>query len=922
MFMKRTGFLAAVSGIAISLPGIAYGQDGDAANPAEGDGEINEIVVVAQNMRGQVITDQPPIQELDEADIASYGVGSIADLITALAPQTSSARGRGGGFPVILVNGVRISSFREMRSYPPESIQKVEILPEEVALKYGYSADQRVVNLILKNNFSSREIEGEYNWPGAGGTSSKELEATYLVIAGQSRLNINAEWNGTSLLTEAERGIVQSVVPGLATDPDPAAYRSLVDAGSDFELTGNWTTKLGEAGSSLSINATGERSTSRSLSGLDTVELTDPADNTILRTFGADNPLERRNTTTTVSLGSTLNAPIGSWQLTGTIDASHSHSLSEIDRPADTSALVLAAANGTLAIDGPLPALADAGFDTARTVTDQASSQVTVMGSPFYLPAGDVSMTVDAGYSWNRVQGRDTRNPGVETSLVRGDLSAGVNVGIPLTSRRDDVLAGLGDISLNFSGGIDHLSDFGTLTDWSAGATWGITDTLSLQGSFIARDAAPTLSQLGSPEVVTFNVPVYDLTRGETVLVNTIGGGNPDLLRERQRDIRVGLQWDLPFLERSNISIDYLKNRSYDVSASFPLLTPEIEAAFPGRVTRDDTGRLVSIDQRPVTFAQQESSRLRFGLNLSGNFGKAREGGGQPNSPFAAIRAASAPQGGGAQPPASGGTAPGGPDPARFAEMRAKLCSDEGAAVPDISTLPPRMQENLRGADGTVDPARYAEMRQRICSMPEGAPPPGAAAGEPPRGYAPRGGGRGGPGGGMRGPGGGGGPGGDGRGRWSLNLSYSLELENEVLIAEGLPTLDLLDGDALTGGGVVRHSAQLEGGLFYRGFGLRYTGKYSGPSRIDGTGLPGSTDLNFGSLATLDLRMFADLGQQASLVEKVPFFKGSRISFGIDNVFDTYRRVTDANGDVPLRYQPGLIDPMGRTFEIEFRKMF
>jgi hypothetical protein len=56
------------------------------------------------------------------------------------------------------------------------------------------------------------------------------------------------------------------------------------------------------------------------------------------------------------------------------------------------------------------------------------------------------------------------------------------------------------------------------------------------------------------------------------------------------------------------------------------LLTSVVEAAFPTRVTRDPTGRLVAIDRRPVTFDKIESSRLRWGFNISGRLGK-QEGG-------------------------------------------------------------------------------------------------------------------------------------------------------------------------------------------------------------------------------------------------------------------------------------------------------
>ena len=158
--------------------------------------------------------------------------------------------------------------------------------------------------------------------------------------------------------------------------------------------------------------------------------------------------------------------------------------------------------------------------------------------------------------------------------------------------------------------------------------------------------------------------------------------------------------------------------------------------------------------------------------------------------------------------------------------------------------------------------------------------------------------------------------------RWAFSVNYTYEIENKVLVAPGGPMLDLLDGDALTGGGVSRHSFDINGGVFYNGVGVRLSGNYQGKSRVDGSGLPGSTDLYFGDLFKLNLRLFADLGRKEKLVEKVPFFAGTRVSLNVDNVFDGHQRVTDGNGDTPLRYQPLLLDPNGRTFTVEFRKMF
>ncbi|HET9459032.1 MAG TPA: hypothetical protein VFO51_03525, partial [Sphingomicrobium sp.] len=267
--------------------------------------------------------------------------------------------------------------------------------------------------------------------------------------------------------------------------------------------------------------------------------------------------------------------------------------------------------------------------------------------------------------------------------------------------------------------------------------------------------------------------------------------------------------------------------------------------------------------------------------------------------------------------------------------------------------------ERLKGPDGKIDPERVNQLRTQFCANPQpgqggqgggqqGGPGqsgpiiiiqgPGGQGGPggPGGGFGGGGGGgQGGPGGGFGGGGGGGfrGPGGgggggffggnspDGRGRWFANLTYSYLLENEVLIAPGVPVLDLLDGDALQGA-LPRHTVQFTGGLFYGGFGLNANARYIGPSRIDGSGLPGSTTLYFGDLATFNLRLFADLNQRTGLIEKVPLLKNTRITLGINNVLDSRQVVVDDTGTVPLRYQPFLIDPVGRFVEIELRKLF
>jgi hypothetical protein len=80
------------------------------------------IVVVGQRERGGVVGDIPPENQLNSRDIRATGATSISELLDAIAPQIGSARGRSGEAPVLLLNGRRISGFRELRDIPPEAI--------------------------------------------------------------------------------------------------------------------------------------------------------------------------------------------------------------------------------------------------------------------------------------------------------------------------------------------------------------------------------------------------------------------------------------------------------------------------------------------------------------------------------------------------------------------------------------------------------------------------------------------------------------------------------------------------------------------------------------------------------------------------------------------------------------------------------
>lgn len=198
--------------------------------------------------------------------------------------------------------------------------------------------------------------------------SESELEGTVLRIAGPSRLNLTAKLNDTSMLTEAERGVRQEPgsVATLAGDPDPARYhRSLIDDSRSMSLNGTWSTGLGNDGQDGQLSLNGQTDPQQFALAVRARYCRSGARWRKRAAQPAGRAGARRQITG--EAGVTLNKPLGDWQLTATVDGSYSDTRARTDREVDTAPLLDGVAAGTLALDGVLPALPDAGFDRART---------------------------------------------------------------------------------------------------------------------------------------------------------------------------------------------------------------------------------------------------------------------------------------------------------------------------------------------------------------------------------------------------------------------------------------------------------------------------------------------------------------------------------------------------------------------------
>ena len=858
---RFTSLLLAAASASALLAAQAQAQTEEEMGDVMEDEEAYEdIVVTGQRQRGAVAGDVTPEEQLYAADVRALGISTIRDLLEELGPQLESGSGKP---PVVLLEGRRIASFREISSLPAEAIARVDILPEETGLRYGYSADQKVMNIVLRARFRAftTELEGGMPTQGGGGESA-EVQGGFLAIRRSQRVNISAEYERSGRLMETDRGLDEPDSPARTLSPEREA----------FSINGSYHRPLTDR---TLATLSGEITTTRSESniGLALRPVTIPGgtpyapgeeDVSVLPYAPGIGALERMSSVQTGGLGLTVTGDRAGaqWTLTATYDRRESRGITS--RPFDLAAYAAAVAAGDPDADPSDPVarafLMGLPADETTSRSDNANIDFLYSRSLFALPAGDVSATARVGAATMQQESTLERNL-VTTRRDVGRESANGSLSLDLPIAR---AGALGRLSANANAALEHMSDAGTIRTLGGGLNWTPVRGIALSASYSDEETAPTAQQLGDPATFTALVPVFDYVRGETALVTTITGGNPALDNASTRSWRLGLS--LSPLKDPNISIkiDFNDRRTTGDIAGFPGITAETALAFPDRFVRNDEGRLVQVDLRPINISEQHRTSLRWGINLSKRLRT-------PQSQIDAMRAA----------------------------FRERF---------------PNGAPGRRGDQG--------EQGGGQGEAPAGGPS-AAGAGQDGSGRGGAGEGRrfGGGAGGPRGGFGGGGRGGGG-GRISFALYHEWTLNSTVQFAPSLPQLDLLGGDSIgNGAGPSRHKIEMQAGVSQSGYGFRLTGAWNSATHVDGLAGEPSSQLHFGDLATFNLRLFANLGQMPSLVRSVPFLRGTRVQLSVNNVFNARQHVTDGNGDVPLAFRPAYLDPLGRVVQLSVRKL-
>lgn len=525
-----------------------------------------EVTVTAP--RGLTSGGIPPLLEISPAELESYGVDTLTDLVDALRPLTRSSRS--DQTPVVLING-HLAGQVEFDNLPREAIERVEVLPETVALQYGFSENQRVLNFVLREHY--RAVPTRLTESGAteGGDRTTAADASLVRLEDEARVSLLGSYWDNTWLRESDRGIEQ---PG-------SIDRTIQPQKSEGKLATTISRSI--LGVSSSLEASIDRISAKSLQAA-------------VDAGGSANPLQQDANQTTARLAAQLTGQVGHfvWGATG----SYIHLTSN--------------SSGGIGVDGTGNLL----IDRTSSALNAGNLQLSLSGRVATLPAGLLVANIKAGFQYQGFAGEDAF-PG--SSLARSDLvrtvrSVSFNTSVPIASRDTEVWSRIGDLSGTVNIALDDVSNFGLLISQSYGLDWIPIKKVHFNAIFTDHQSAPTVQQVLAPPTFTPNVEMFDFVAGQTAYVTTIGGGAPNLRATDDRVASFGVSLG-PFLGKTTLSAHYEQNRIRNAVGTLPPLTADVELAFPDRFIRDPDGTLIEVDNRSVNLQHQNLDDLKWGFN-------------------------------------------------------------------------------------------------------------------------------------------------------------------------------------------------------------------------------------------------------------------------------------------------------------------
>jgi iron complex outermembrane recepter protein len=854
-------------GWSVSATAQASGAPGTAPRspPARKGDSVPEVVI--PDTYGAVVTDVPPERQLTPVEIDTYGVSTIGELIDALKPETQTSQ---GGGPALMINGRRVASPAEMFRIPVEAILRADVLPEAVALQYGFEPGQKVVNIVLRPRYAAETGEADGGASTEGGGQQGKLDADVVRLRGEQVVNVDVTYQASAKITEAQRRVLQ---------PAPAA---------PFSLAGNVTSAIPGAEIDPALTALAGRPVT--IAGVPAgAALGAPTLADFVPTAGAPTTTDTRADTTLASS-------------TAQVSASGTYS-----KPVGP---------GVFSVSAALQSTSREQLQGLPGV-----SLILSAGDPFSPFAAPVTLDRYSAALGPLTQQADGWNGRLGLGYIARFGNWNINLNGLLTYAANATATDVGVDPAPLQAALDASSpSFNPFAVWPASLVRPLPRNVSSSRSTsldVDLGANGVLFTLPAGPVFT-NVTLNEAAAWQTA--NTDIAGDATRAATFQNNTSAQISLTLPLTSRARKVAPRVGDLSLTLSPGFDLITGS-NAAARLNATLNWTPRppvsmtlTQSVTQQPPTIAQ-----LRDPAILTPNI---------PYFDYVTGQSALVTTISGGDPSLHAATVERTdfrinfqPKPGKPLLLWAELSMSRTDNL--ISALPPVSAELeaafpdlfIRGAGGQLveidtRPLNFDREQQETVSWgffysrplgPQPKPSPGAAPAPGPLS-------------GLVRP-----PAPTAAGVLQLSLTEQVYLQDQLLIRAGGPLLDKLNGAP---GAVPRSQLTAQAGVTLHHLGAHIDASWKSGYFADGASGNPASFLRFSDVALINLKVFDEVGKTPSLVKQWPILSGTRLEANVTNLFDARPRVVNGDGLVPIADQPAFLDPRGRVVTLSLRKVF
>lgn len=574
-----------------------------------------EIVVVAPQG-----TDDLESGAINQSGILATGATTIGELLSRVRPYMNL----GEEEPLVLVNGRPIGFDQSILSYPVEALERAGVLKADSNSRYGADPSRTVVNLVLKKQFSSNSLDIGVGGPTSGGQNDINLGVMRVVISGDTRWSIQTK-GAVSTKIVKKTGVAAIIGSENHTNTALAyhdAFETVLPSTQNASLGGAITRPVGPFNATLNFETSRRKNfASRGIPVDFDVPSHIPSSHpdamnwpsaamALLKTGGI-----QKKSSVALTINGIINSIQSNISAIYSIERASNISYTKCDKCGETSEIV----SETGEEHDTCYSCFAKNRDSVRS--EALNFALNLQDDLFPLPAGFVIWS----FTGNAAATNSVINKAINEAFLSdvhrrtGQINGMVALNIPV-SRVGSNFGTLGSLSINVNIGSSKFPNSRAQLAIGSGFSWGPFSRIQFSGAL--SNSTVSTSRIAETVAATNSTRfTFDYDNLEVVGVDWITGGSLPYRQGSQKNTMLSVRAQ-PFRGKAlELGVIYKSALSSGLFVAFPEISPKLEMLFPERFIRNDAGRLVSVDARPVEVKDQRKSSLAVSMSWSSPIG-------------------------------------------------------------------------------------------------------------------------------------------------------------------------------------------------------------------------------------------------------------------------------------------------------------